>query len=93
MNEGYWPKPTEKCLRILVEEEDRVSVVCDDYELFDWMDDLFAEEHDLDDVVFYSSSSGAKSEYRITFPPSVDLGLVREIISGLDELKSSGCIC
>lgn len=76
--------PKEQHIRI-VEEGNRVTLVCDDYELFDWMENLFAEEHDIE--IDHVIMTDAQQEYKILFSRSVEFQIVRTIIDGLDQVE------
>jgi len=69
----------------VVQEDDRLTLVCDDFELFDWMEDVFTEQHNIELVHLRTLSE--TNQYKLIFPKSVSIEFVTEIIDGLDSAE------
>lgn len=60
------------------------SIEVNDYELFDWLDDLFIEEFDLMPVSYAGLDKQDFDKIRMNFDPSVSIEKLRSLIAGLD---------
>lgn len=60
------------------------SIEVNDYELFDWLDDLFIEEFDLMPVSYAGLDKQDFGKIRMNFDPSVSIEKLRSLIAGLD---------
>ena len=69
----------------VVQEKDYVTLVCDDYELYDWMEDLFTEEHSIE--IEYMRELSETGMYQLIFPNSVTVEFVRKTIDSLDPVE------
>lgn len=60
------------------------TVVVDDYELFDYLDDIFTDKG-LRFVYLPEAIDGQGRVYSFLFPVVVDLNFLRMIVDGIDE--------
>ena len=70
-------------------EDDQVIVTVDDTELFDYVEDVLTEKHDLVYEYLTTPMIGSRRFYVMRFPKSVSLGLVSDAIAELpsDEIQ------
>lgn len=67
-----------------LEIEGRPVVKFDDYELFDWFDDIFTEQHGIQYDFVVEETGRAGTSYLMHFARTVSLSTLREIVNTID---------
>lgn len=65
--------------------EGHVVLIVEDTEVFDFIDDILIEQHDLEYTYVESKNINGVEVYKLHFPKNIDLAKIQTIIDSVDK--------
>lgn len=78
-------KKTEQPHIVIDQLSDYITVRFDDYELFDFVDDLLIEKHNIEYIYFATEKIDNREIYVMYFSKCTDPDILREVIKSIDQ--------